>query len=228
MKYLLSIVFFLASLIFIQQPVNAVIHGKVDVAPAYVRIKVQESGKTVNTLNMAAGRIDATVSLFDSCGICLKPFFQGGSGDHSELLNGGIGLAHYTPINEKLTLIPVVGVAYSQLRTHTNLPQFCLFHLKEKFRSQSTYIGLEGCYAFTPCFYISLIFHYAWARTRTNIAKFPTKKDHSQGPSYAATFDYYMTKNWAINGAVGYNYSLSHEKHGIVAMGAKLGIGYYF
>lgn len=203
------------------------VHGQVYVAPMFLRVKVQESGRTVKKIDMGAGRIDATILPFEGYGFCLKPFFFGGSGE-GDIFSGGCAIGHYTPICEKLAVNPAIGYGFTDLNTRIDLPMLGLKHLRERFRSHSLYLTFEVYFQLTPCWLITGVYQYAWARTHTTIGSIISSHSHSQGSNYAILVDYFLNKNWSINAAVGYNYSLSKEKHGLKAMGAKLGLGYFF
>jgi long-subunit fatty acid transport protein len=75
-------------------------------------------------------------------------------------------------------------------------------------------------------------YQYAWSRTHTKLThehnKLVSEKSHSCGPNYTLGVEYYVDDHWAINCGIGYNISLSKEKHGLRGKGAKLGVAYYF
>jgi hypothetical protein len=201
--------------------------GRIDVAPLALRVKVQESGKTIEKLDMQGGRVDMTWQVVDGYGFVLKPFFYGASGG-GDLISGGINVGHYTPINEQWTVTPFVGWAGSNLETTIDLPQFGLFRQRERFRASSANLGLELAFKFNDYWVLTGIYQYGWARTRTKIGDLISSKGESQGSSSALVVDYYWTPCWIISAAAAYNNSLSKEKHGIEGYGFKLGVGYQF
>lgn len=210
--------------------------GKIDVGATLIKVDVLESGNTVDTMYIKAFKADATVLLWQ--GFCLKPGVLLGKGD-GEIATAGLGLGYYIPVGyfssacEGLTLIPSAGVAYTYLSTHVDLeipgiPSIYTEDLKETFKSFSPYIAVDICYKLTDKLTLLGMIQYAWARTHTHIESLGKDKSHSQGPNYALGFDYSLNNNWSITGGAGYNISLSKEKHGLRAIGGKLGVAYYF
>lgn len=202
-------------------------HGRLDVAPVAMRVKIQESGKTIETLDMVGGRVDGTFQLVDGYGVVLKPFFFGASGG-GDLVSGGCSIGHYTPISDKWTITPLLGWTYSNLKTTIDLPAFGLTGLREKFKSNSFNLGFEAAYQFWPDWYLTGVYQYGFAHTNTKIGSLLSSKGKSEGSSFALILDYYLKCNWVITGAFAYNNSLSKEKHGIEGYGFKAGIGYWY
>lgn len=226
----LYLVFLSAFILFTSDSCYSDCKGKIDPGVIFVRVKVQESGQTIKTLDMGGARIDGTIILAEGYGICLKPFFQAASGD-GDLLSGGIGLGHYTPITKRFCILPVVGFNAGHLQTRIDLPiapGIVLEDQKERFHSKGFYIGLEASYKISPNFIVSGIWQYNWSRTHTRIGSVVNQTSFCQGSNYAITADYYFCDNWSVNAAAAINNSLSKEKHGIVAYGGKLGVGYLF
>lgn len=201
--------------------------GRIDVAPLALRVKVQESGKTIETLDMQGGRADMTWQLVEGYGFVLKPFLYGASGG-GDLVSGGINVGHYTPITDQWTVTPFIGWTGSSLETTIDLPLFGLFRVREKFRASSANLGMELAYKFNDCWVVTAVYQYGWAHTRTKIGDLRTSKGKSQGSSSALILDYYWTPCWIISAAAAYNNSLSKEKHGLEGYGFKLGLGYQF
>lgn len=215
---------------------EAKVRGRAEIAPLYMHIDVIQDGQTNQRIDMYGTRTDATILPFEGKGICLKPFYFGGWGNGSNLQSYGLGLGHYTPLNDRLTLIPLVGVGRSHLHTHLDVPQLSLYNLKERFRSYSFNIGTEVVYKLNKCLYFTLVYQYAWARTKTFIgtpAQFqafvpPVTRGESAGSNFAVLLDYYIKECLAISAGYGQNNSLSKERHGLKGMGVKLGIAYLF
>lgn len=200
-------------------------YGKVDVGALYVHMDVLESGKTVHTMEMGGARVDATLQIVH--GLVLKPMllYATGGGDFT---SGGLGLGYYIPICDQFAILPSAGGTYSDIRTHFSLPAFGLFRLHEKFESMSGYVSLEMSYKPIECIRVSTVLQYAWSRTRTTIDVLGSSKSSTKGWNYALTGDYYLTENWSLNVAGGYNLTLSQEKHGIRAAGVRAGVGYTY
>jgi hypothetical protein len=207
-------------------PLFSEIRGKIDIGPTLLNVDILESGKTVETLHMKALKGDATI-LVGFGGLCLKPGFMIGTG-HGEIASFSIGVGHYTPLTDKFSILPNVGINFSYLRTHIDFEALNLFHLKERFRSVSPFIGIEFAYQFLEKWTLSGLFQYAWCRTHTKISPIVSDKSHSNGPNYSLGLDYSFNKHWSLSFGVGYNITLSKEKHGIRGKGAKIGVAYYF
>lgn len=201
------------------------IHGKVDLGPTLMSIDILKSGKTVETLHMKGVKGDATLLIYQ--GICIKPSFIWGQG-HGQLAGGTIAAGYYLPINKKLRILPNVGITYSYLKTRVDFEHLNLFDLRERFRSESPFIGMEVCYSFTDRWTLMFIYQYAWSHTHTKIGSLVSEKSQTSGPNYSLGIDYSLNQHWSIVFGVGYNITLSKEKHGIRGKGAKLGIAYYF
>lgn len=204
---------------------GAIIHGKIDLGPTLMDIDILESGKTIETLHMKGVKGDATLLLYQ--GLCIKPSFIWGRG-HGQLAAGSVAVGYYLPITKKFKILPNVGITWSYLHTRVDFEEIGLFDLKERFRSDSPFIGMEICYSLTDKWTLMAIYQYAWSRTHTKIGSIVSDKSHSCGPNYSLGVDYSLNKHWSIVFGVGYNITLSKEKHGIRGKGAKLGIAYYF
>jgi Outer membrane protein beta-barrel domain len=210
---------------FFSLSVFAEIKGKVDVGATLFDIDLLKSGKTEKTLHMVGVKGDATIMVYE--GLCLKPTVLWGKGD-GELIAGSLAVGYYLPVCKDLRLIPNVGCSWSYLHTWINLEQIGLMHQKERFRSDSPFIGMDICYSLTSKLTLMAMYQYGWARTHTQIGSVVTEKSHSCGPNYSLGFDYSMNQQWSIVGGIGYNLTLSKEKHGLRGKGAKLGLAYYF
>lgn len=216
--------------------VDARVRGRVEAAPLYLHIGVVQSGQTTQRIDMYGGRLDATILPFEGYGVCLKPFGFGGWGNGSDIYSYGLGLGHYTPISDRITLIPVVGVSRTHMETQLDVPALALYNLSQRFRSYSFYVGGEAVYKLTPCFYVTGIYQYGWANTKTLIdtpspfeAFVPrVSRGESQGSNFAFVFDYYFKECISASLGIGYNNSLSKERHGIKGYGIKLGAAYTF
>jgi hypothetical protein len=204
--------------------------GKVDFAPAFVHIDVLESGHTVSRMDMLAFKTDATILIKKGYGFCVKPTLLCGTTgrSHGDLISGGVGLGHCTPINDKLTVTPSFGVIFTQIRTRTSIPFLGLHHLKEKFRSTSPYLGLDVTYTFLPCWRICAMYQYAWSHTHTKITGIGSDKSRSDGPNYGIMLEHDLRDNLSVQLGAAYNITLSKEKHGLRGTGVKAGIAYWF
>jgi len=200
-------------------------HGKVDVGPAIIDVDVLESGKTIETLHMKGVKGDASLLVYE--GYCIKPGFLWGKKGHSELTTGTIAAGYYLPFRN-FRFLPHVGITWSYLQTRVDIEQLMLHNLKERFRSSSPFIGMEICYLLSDKWTITALYQYAWSRTDTKIGSIVSDKSHSCGPNYGLGVEYSLNKNWSIVFGVGYNITLSKEKHGLRGKGAKLSVAYYF
>jgi hypothetical protein len=224
-KSRMKLLFVLLVAMIIPSILRAQCHGKIDVGASLISVDVLESGKTEETLHMNAIKADAI--LLVTKGLAIKPGMIWGRGDGS-LFVGSLGVGHFWPIHDRIMLLPTIGVAYSQLHTHIDLEDIGLFHLKEKFHSTSVFVALEFSFRITEKWSLIGMAQYAWSRTHTTIDPIVSSKGNSNGPNYNLGIEYSFNKNWAINAGVGYNISLSREKHGLRAKGAKIGAVYYF
>jgi hypothetical protein len=229
-KYALLAFFyvFIASFSFLKQRISAEVCGKIDAGPTYVHIDVLESGKTIKRIDMGAIKGDSSILVWK--GLCLKPFFLYGCQGNSQVFSGGLGIGHYTPLNKKLSVTPSFGAVYTDFKTVIHLspiPDLRL-HLKERFRSIAPYLSFEASYCFLPGWRLVALYQYAWSRTRTTIKNLGSDKSHSYGPNYGLMIEHDFNANWSISLGGAYNISLTKEKHGLRAYGARIGIAYWF
>ncbi len=201
------------------------IKGKLDVGPTLIHLDILKSGKTEETLHMVGIKGDATILIYQ--GFCIKPSFMM-AWREGRLVTGSLALGYYIPLTDKIKILPNAGVAWSYLRAPIDFEELGLFNLKERFRSSSPFIGLEFCYSLTEKLTLMAMFQYAWCHTHTKIKPIVSEKSHSEGPNYSLGIDYSLNAHWSLIFGVGYNITLSHEKHGIRGKGAKLGLAYYF
>jgi hypothetical protein len=218
---------FLCVLGFLSSSVMAEMHGKIDFGPTFISIDILESGKTEDTIRLWAVKGDVTLLVWK--GIALKGGFMYGEGKkHAQLGSGYIGLGHYIPITKKFVILPSIGISFSYLKTHVDFADFQLFDLKERFRSESPYVGLDFSYKLTDKLTLVGICQYAWCHTHTKISPMISDKSHSNGPNYSLGFDYSFNDHWSLSAGIGYNITLSREKHGLRGKGGKIGMAYYF
>jgi len=137
-------------------------------------------------------------------------------------------VGYYLPLFKKFCILPYVGITYSYLSTRVDFEELQLFHLKERFRSSSPLIGFDFSFTINEKWSLLGTYQYAWSQTDTKIKPIVNDRSHSDGPNYSLGIEYSINKNWAVNFGVGYNITLSKEKHGLRGKGAKLGIAYYF
>lgn len=203
------------------------IHGKLDLGGGLLDVDILESGKTIETLHMSGAKGDATVLIYE--GIAVKGGFVWGWGD-GQLRSGTVAAGYYLPLFKGFSILPTVGITFTYLSTLVDLnPDISdLKDLKERFRSDSPFIGFDFGYTFLEKWTIMGTYQYGWSRTHTKIKPFVSSKSHSDGPNYNLGIEYNFDEHWVINFGVGYNIMLSHEKHGLRGKGAKLGVAYYF
>lgn len=220
---ILNVMIFLFMMAF--SSLHCEICGKADLGGTLMDVDILESGKTIKTLHMKGVKGDATVAVYE--GLCIKPSFIWGKGG-GQLFAGTAAVGYCIPLAKTFKILPHVGVTWSYLETRVDLENFCLFDLKERFRSSSPFIGMEFCYSITSRWTVMGLYQYAWCRTHTKIGSVVSQKSHSCGPNYALGIDYSINEHWSVVCGLGYNITLSKEKHGIRGKGAKLGLAYYF
>ncbi len=200
--------------------------GKIDLAPTFLHLDVLESGKTVNKMDMAGGKLDIAYSIYK--GLILKPSALLAISDDGNLATISFGIGYYFPVTEKISVSPTVGYGYNYISTYIDLVDFGLKDLKETFHSYGPYVGVELYYKIKEDFRVVGSIQYSWSRTHTLIEHLVNSKDHSQGFNYALMVEKDLTKNFSTNIGIGYNLSLSKEKHGLRGYGVKWGFVYWF
>ena len=217
---------------------DARIKGRVDVGAVGVAIEQLTNGLGTDTLWLGGVRTDATIVPFDCTGFCLKPMFTYARGN-GEYITGGLGVGHYTPINDCWSVVPYVGVSFTTL--HANIKSVQTVPTPaaiEDIDSKSFYVGGDIIYNINDCFSITGSAQYAWARSRTHIKNLPqgfpgglteiSEKGVTSGPILAVILDYYFCDCWAVSAAFGWNSSLDEERLGMRGYGIKLGLGRMF
>ncbi len=211
------------------------IRGRADVSFLGMSISHLIDNKTANKSNVYGSRVDATIVPFEGYGIAFKPMALYATGD-GDLLQGGIQIAHYTPINDCITLVPGIGYTYSDLRSKIKiqLPNVGPFTFNQKVDSNIIFCACDVYYKIDEQWMLTGVFQYGWARSHSKIHSMDVfgtnivEEGSSDGPSFAGIVDYYITKSWSISTAVGYSKTLSKERHGLKALGYKVGLGYLF
>lgn len=209
-------------LCFVGSGLFAEIKGKVDVGPAYVRLDLLKSGKTVKRLDMGAVKADALFCI--NKGFTVKPsILIARNGGELDVYSLGIG--QYIPLNKTWAFLPQVGFSYTEMRSRVDLG---IKKEKQVIRSASPFFGIEVYYTINCDWLISAQYLYAFSRSRTKIGDFHLPKERSAGPSYALLVEYTLNKNWTVNLGAAYNITLSKEKHGIRGAGVKAGAAYWW
>jgi len=224
-------------------------NGLIDAGPTLYRIELVEDGSKTDVIDMYGVRGDATLLPIKDSGFAIKPTASYGRGD-GDFISYGVGIGYYIPFcNERCYFVPTAGLNWTDLRTtldlsgdriNSALPASLIFtDVREKFDSQSRYIGFDlMCQVCEPV-WATFIYQYAWAKTDTVLLNdqfttigFPDgridSKGQSQGSNFGLAIDYYFCENVAATIAGGFNTSLDENRFGIRAYGVKFGIGYYF
>ncbi|MBA3956971.1 MAG: hypothetical protein H0X51_01055 [Parachlamydiaceae bacterium] len=240
MKHWISLSLILATVAFGKSSVYAEGCGRLDIGPAFARVDILTSNKTTTRLNMLAVRGDATIMLLEGSGLCLKPTAIYGKAKHGEIVSAGLGLGYYVPVYECLGVTPYVGCTYTHLQAEVDVPLpigIELHGVKETFRSLSPFIAVDITYRFNETWRIYGTIQYCFSRTHTDLKlKAPELgldqtekfKSDAKGPNYALVLEHDLNKCWSISLGAAYNISLSKEKHGLRAAGAKIGVVYWF
>ncbi len=203
------------------------VQGKLDMGPAYVHVDSLFSNKTVGRRDLPGIRADGTILLWK--GLCLKPAVLWTYADDN-LFSAGIGAGFYVPVGSQVKIAPLAGVTYTRFATNVNIPIIPIPDVTQRFTSWAPYTGIEAIWEFAPTWRVCGTFQYAWANTKTTIDGIQPEasKGTSKGANYALMVEHDLNKCWSVNVAGGYNLSMSHEKHGIRAYGAKIGIARWF
>jgi len=199
--------------------------GKIDVGPAVMQIDILDCGLKANKMTLYGVRGDAAYVLEN--GYCIKPFLLGGWGEGS-LYNLGLGLGRCIPFGKSWIITPSVGFTWSYVSTTIDVSSFMLSNLKQKFYGYTPYVALEALWNFAECWRLSGQVQFGWSRTKTTVVDFPTCKQNTQGPNFALLLERDLNKKWSVNIGAAYNRSLSEDKSGMKAKGAKIGVAYWF
>lgn len=202
--------------------------GKADLGLVALKVDMINSGKKTKSLEMGGIRGDATILFYK--GFCIKPvFIFARDKNKGRLGSASVALGHYVPINKQLCLLPNIGINANEIKSTLEYELFGIgFEFNEKFRSTSSFVGIDVVYTINDCWIVTAVAQYAWARTHTHIEKHFRGKGNSAGPNLGLLVDYYLNKEWSINAGIGYNSSLSKEKHGTRIFGGKVGVAYWF
>jgi len=240
LKYIALFLIILMSKLHAIEECEQCCRGKVDVGPAFVRVDILESNKTVKRLDMLALKADSTIVFNKCCGLSLKPTLLYGKGNHGELFSGGGGIGMCAPFWNCWTITPSVGCVYTHLSAKIaaskfGIPPFLATSIKEIFHSVSPYVAVDVTYTFSPGWRICGMYQYSWSKTNTQLKGLPEMlkgqspfKSHSKGPNYALMIEHDINQSWSIQLGAAYNISLSKEKHGLRGMGAKVAVAYWF
>lgn len=199
--------------------------GRIDVGPAYVNIDMLESGHTARSLDLYGGKLDGTLTLYK--GLCIKPSLLVANGK-ANLDSWSLGLGFCIPFYSDFNVTPAVGYTQTRFKSRLNLPQYGLYHLREKFKSQGMYVGADLCWNFAKTWRTYIQYQYSWSYVRTTLRPIYRVKDHTQGPSYALAVEKDLASWCSLSLAGGYNISLSKEKHGLRGKGIKLGFAVWY
>lgn len=215
---------------------SAVGYGRIDAGPLWMKIKFQNDGRTYHEVDMWGARSDAILLPLQAFGygVCIKPFVFGGKGKNSDLLSYGGSIGHYTPITEKLTIVPLVGVSHTNIHLFfDNIPigNNAFEPNRQKTESNTFFIGGELILKLNPNWYLTGIYQYGWSRMHTRVGDNPIKKRSSggsAGSNVGFLLDYYFNDRMSVNLGFAYNTSLDENKFGIVGYGFKTGLTYLF
>lgn len=229
-KYAARIVCFLlaAFLSLTPESLLAECWAKIEAGPAYLHLDVLESGHTIKEINMAAVKADSSFLVWK--GICLKPTILYGRQGHSEIASGGCGIGQYIPLGGKCSITPSIGCNFTQFKTNIHLPLSEAFKLKlkERFRSISPYVSLDGSWCFAQGWRLIGVYQYVWSKSWTKIKGFGTDTSHPKGSNYGLVLERDINDHWSVNIGAAYNLSLTKEKHGLRGCGVRLAFAYWF
>lgn len=222
MKYTLCLLLFAC---FLFQDSSLFAKGRIDLGPAYARVDMLESGKTKRTLNLYAFKGDATLLLYE--GLCLKPSILIADGK-ANLNAYSVGIGYCIPVTPTIVITPSIGYSETYFKSRINFKDFNLFHLRERFNSWGGYICLDASWTFYEKWRVYGLAQYTWSYVKTIIRPLFKTRDHTQGPNYSLVLERDINEQFSVSLGVGYNISLSKEKHGLRGSGAKLGLVYWY
>ena len=225
---ILSLSLLIACFASIENKLNAETLGKVDIGPAILHVDILEFGHTIKTINMPGLRADGTFMIWQ--GLCLKPSVTYGGKGSTQVFNGGCGLGFYTPIGDKCSITPAIGLGYTEFKTNINykVAPSVFILLEEEIQSFSPYISLDATYCFYKGWRFVLSYQYVFSYSETKIKHMDTTKSRPKGSNYGFMVEYDLNEKWSLNLGGAYNTSLTKEKHGIRGYGARFGFAYWF
>lgn len=218
--------------------VTPLCRGKIEIAPAYIHIDFLKSGHTYHRIDLPAVRGDFYYRVWQGLQIRTNAMY-GYSRHQNEYAAGGVGLAFCIPLlPKKLSITPLAGFSWSYLhspfkhRLKSDNAPTTVFHLKQRFRSRSQFIGAELSWTIIPAWRLTLGYQWAWSRTHTKISNAPievaNERSKSKGPTVSGMLEHDFNDSFSVNLGAAYNNSLSKEKHGVRGWGLKLGFAYWF
>lgn len=207
---------------------NADCVRKVEVGPAYVHIDVLQSRKTIEQLDMAAVRADA--SFVYGKGWCIKPCAIYGKEHQGELFNVSGSIGRCIPIKKIVVITPLVGLSYTNLLAtiHVDFGPMGKVKFQERFRSFAPYIGVEAIFPISENMRFCANVQHAWSYSKIRVRDLFRSKSDSEGPNFGLLLEYDLNCDWSVNVGFAYNESLSQEKNGLRGRGAKIGLARWF
>ncbi len=224
----------------------AICKGKFDTGPAYINIDVLQRGKTFRSLNLFAWKADAYYEIYNGFTVKASGMIGGGEA-HFYTLAGGVGFcipfkcfsffpnAGYCGGNFKSTFDLQHRIEVSGLTKPIKIE---FDNVEEDIDSHGPYIGIDITYKISKSWRAVFVFQYAWSHVDTEYkwesdnSLFPDIDEHfrtkTSGPNYALLIEHDFSDNFSVNLGLGYNMSLSKDKEGLRAKGAKIGAVYWF
>lgn len=199
-------------------------NGRIDIGPVFLRIDNLENEKTVRTLYLGGLRADATIMIYS--GLCVKPSYLYATGK-SDLQGGSVGLGYCLPLPCKIVITPSFGLTETRFKGYTDIPEYGLTHLKERFISRGYYIGCDVSWTFIDHWRLYAIGQYGWSRVHTKVGPFKFH-NNAEGPNFALALERDLSEQFSATLSAGYNSSLDDDKFGIRGAGLKLGFCYWW
>lgn len=221
--------------------------GKFDTGPAYINIDVLQNGKTFRSLNLFAWKFDGLYEVYKGFTLKAGGMVGGGEADFYTL-SGGAGFC--IPF-KSFTFFPNAGYGFGKFKSTFDLhkkiyisgfdaPIRLFFdNVKEDIDTHGPYVGIDISYKINKTWRVVFAYQYAWSNADT---EYKWKSDDenflpsidedyrtkTSGPNYAIQLEHDFNDNFSVNLGAGYNMTLSRDKEGLRAKGAKLGFVYWF
>ena len=223
------------------------IKGKADLGLAVARVDISEDTDVIATYrNLTGPRGNAT--LVAKNGFCLKPGGMHVRNGANELYAFSMGAGWYIPLPKNLSITPYGGYSWGGMNCTLDYPltiqgqqgpqNILLSGARQHSHSVGPFTAIDLGWKFHDKWMISGVWQYSWIKvcssmthnTFTNLigSRTARTKARSFGPNYAIMLDYFLSPEWTVSAAYGYQLNENQEKNGLKAEGYRLAIGRVF